>query len=153
MIDSKKIEEIANEYLENKTVFMVSASVGNGNKIRVLLDAENGVRIDDCSKLSRHIESFFDRDSEDFEIEVSSVGVGSPLVLKRQYQINIDRNVLVLNTSNQKIKGKLVNVTQDSITLEKDQVKKKKKESEKESGLVEINFNEIKETKVQVSFK
>jgi ribosome maturation factor RimP len=154
MIDEKKIEEIAAEYLENGDVFLVSAKVYTGNKIKVLLDGDNGVKIDQCAKLSRHIESFFDRESEDFEIEVSSVGVGTPLLLKRQYNINIGRMVLVVNNSGQKIKGKLIEVGQDSITLEKEQVKKKKKkDEEEESNLLILKFDEIKETKVQVSFK
>lgn len=152
MIEATKIEEIVNEYLGEGSIFLVSAKVSTGNKIRVLLDGEGGVGIDHCAKVSRHIESFFDREVEDFEIEVSSVGVGTPLVLKHQYTINIGRTVLVVNGSNQKIKGKLVGVDPDFIILEKEQDKKKKKDKMEESNLQRINFNEIKETKVQVSF-
>ncbi len=152
MIESIKIEEIVNQYLTDGSIFLVSAKVAAGNKIKVLLDGDGGVRIDHCAKVSRHIESFFDREVEDFEIEVSSVGVGSPLVLKRQYSINIGRTVLVVNSSNQKIKGKLVGVDSEFITLEREQARKRKKDEVEESNLQKINFREIKETKVQVSF-
>ncbi len=152
MIETAKIEKIANEYLEGGSVFLVSAKVAAGNKIRLLLDGEGGVRIDHCAKLSRHIESFFDRQVEDFEIEVSSVGVGTPLVLKRQYGLNIGRTLLIVNNSNQKVKGKLVEVNHDFIILEKEQPKKMKNDDAEENNRLKINFNEIKETKVQVSF-
>jgi ribosome maturation factor RimP len=153
MIDQKRIEDIVNEYLEGTDKFLVSVSVRPGNRVQVLLDGEKGILVVDCALLSKHIESFFDRDREDFEMEVSSVGVGSPLKLKRQYQINIGRNIMVMGHDLRKTRGKLLEASQDGIKIEKEAAgKKKKKDEAEEDRFVFFAFNEIKEAKIQVSF-
>jgi ribosome maturation factor RimP len=153
MIDQKRIEDIVNEYLEGTDKFLVSVSVRPGNRVQVLLDGEKGILVVDCALLSKHIESFFDRDREDFEMEVSSVGVGSPLKLKRQYQINIGRNIMVMGHDLRKTRGKLLETSQDGIKIEKEAAgKKKKKDEAEEDRFVFFAFNEIKEAKIQVSF-
>ncbi|MDE6308235.1 MAG: hypothetical protein K2L79_05460 [Bacteroidales bacterium] len=55
-------------------LFEVDTVVSPRNVIRVFIDAETGVSIEDCVPVSRHIEGGLDRDKEDFEIEVSSAG-------------------------------------------------------------------------------
>jgi ribosome maturation factor RimP len=153
MIDQKRIEDIVNEYLEGTDKFLVSVSVRPGNRVQVLLDGEKGILVVDCALLSKHIESFFDRDREDFEMEVSSVGVGSPLKLKRQYQINIGRNIMVMGHDLRKTRGKLLEAGQDGIKIEMEAAgKKKKKDEAEEDRFVFFAFNEIKEAKIQVSF-
>lgn len=153
MIDQKRIEDIVNEYLEGTDKFLVSVSVRPGNRVQVLLDGEKGVLVVDCALLSKHIESFFDRDREDFEMEVSSVGVGSPLKQKRQYQINIGRNIMVMGHDLRKTRGKLVEAQENGIKIEKENaVKKKKKDEAEEDRFVFFAFKDIKEARIQVSF-
>ncbi len=159
MIDKNKIIAIVNEFLEGTDLFLVKVSVSTQNKVSVYLDGDNGVKIEDCVRLSRHIESFFDRDREDYQLEVSSVGVGTPLTLLRQYRNNIGRNIAVLDSDNQKTRGKLLEATPEGITLEKEPSKSGKKKKQKETAepakdsKVFIPFDQIKEAKIQVSFK
>ncbi len=159
MIDKKKVEAIVNEYLEGSDQFLVKVSVSPQNKVSVFLDGDTGVKIEDCIQLSRHIESFFDRDREDFELEVSTVGVGTPLTQLRQYRNNKGRNIAVLDTENKKTRGKLLDATSEGITLEKEPPKSGKKKKPKQSKVPEEDkkvffaFDQIKEAKIQVSFK
>jgi ribosome maturation factor RimP len=154
MIDKKKVESIVNEYLEGTENFLVSVNIMPGNRIQVLLDGEKGIQVSDCALLSKHIESFFDRDKQDFYLEVSSVGVGSALKLKRQYKINVGRKIMVLGNDLRKTRGKLIEVNEQGIKIEKEaDGKKKKKDEEEQDNFVFFDFDQIKEAKVQVSFK
>ena len=152
MIDQKRIEDIINDYLEGSEKFLVSVSVRPGNRIQVLLDGEKGIHVSDCALLSKHIVSFFDRDKEDFEMEVSSVGVGSVLKLRRQYQINLGRNIMVLGHDLKKTRGKLVEVRDNGIKIEPETSGKKKKNQAEEEKFAFFAFSDIKEARIQVSF-
>lgn len=153
MIDAKRIKSIVNEYLEGSEKFLVSLKVRPGNRVLVLLDGEKGIQIADCALLSKHIESFFDRDAEDFDLEVSSVGVGSPLKMKQQYHINVGRNIMVMGHDLKKNRGKLVEVLDEGIRIEKEKTGKKPKKGEPlEDPFTYFAFSDIKEARIQVSF-
>ncbi len=157
MIDTENVRKYVDEFLDGTSIFVVEIKVTPHNKIMVYVDGDQGVTIEDCSKLSRHIERELDRDLEDFELEVSSVGVGHPLQLVRQYHNNIGRRLAVVTNDEQIIKGKLTEVTEQGIVIEKDKpAKGKKKKKDPETDIHDrmfIQFVEIREAKVQVSFK
>ncbi len=157
MISEKALYEMVRDYLEGSSLFLVNLRVTPGNRIMVFLDGDQGVTIDDCSKLSRHLEGQLDRNQEDFELEVSSVGVGQPLQLLRQYRNNIGRRLAVADHDGKTTKGRLIQVSEEGVTLEKDKPsrgKKKKKEPDADQGNnVFIPFDQVAMAKVQVSFK
>ncbi len=157
MITEQTIAEIVNDYLEGTGQFLVDARVTSQNKIMVFIDGDNGVSIADCTRLSRHIEQQLDRDAEDFELLVSSVGVGHPLQLNRQYRNNVGRRLAVTASDGAITKGRLAEVGEEGIVLEKDKPgkgKKKKKEPDTDTeNRVFIPFEKIEEARVQVSFK
>ena len=157
MIHEGNIAGIVNDYLRDSDQFLVAVRVTPQNKIMVFIDGDSGVSIADCVKLSRHIESVLDRDVADFELDVSSVGVGHPLQLTRQYRNNIGRRLAVKDKEGEKISGKLVEVDENGVTLEKDKPrkgKKQQKEPETDAGnTVYVPFEQIHEARVQVSFK
>ena len=78
MILKEKILELAKDLLEEKHLFLVSLDISNSNNIRLVVDSEQGIQISDCVQLSRAIEQALNRDTEDFDIEVSSPGLGVP---------------------------------------------------------------------------
>ncbi len=157
MIEKELVKKIVDDYLADGHVFLVGLKISRQNQIRVFLDGDTGVTIQDCSRLSRHIESLLDRDREDFELQVSSVGVEQPLLLIRQYKNNIGRRLAIRTTDDLRIKGKLTEVNDQGITIEKDKAdkgKKKKKEPDTDTeAIVFVPFDQILEAKVQVSFK
>ncbi len=157
MISEENISVIVNDYLKDSDQFLVAVKVTPQNKIMVFIDGDSGVSIADCVQLSRHIESLLDRDVADFELDVSSVGVGHPLQLTRQYRNNIGRRLELKDPEGEKVSGKLIQVDEHGVTLEKDKPrkgKKRQKEPETDAGnTVYVPFEQIHEARVQVSFK
>lgn len=156
MITKDKIEDIVNDKIADSDVFVVSISVGSGNNIKINLDSDSGLGIDECVQISRHVEHTLDRDEEDFKLDVSSPGVDEGLTMPRQYNKHVGRTLRVLREGEiKKIEGELVEVGSDQIKLV--QKEKKRVEGRKKKEWVtteyDIPFNEIKEAKVIVSFK
>jgi len=84
----------------------------------VEIDSETSVDLDFCVELTRYIEQHFDRDAEDYSLEIGSYSITKPFVDRRQYRKNIGRKVEVLTEESRKIRGTLVAVDNDGFTLE-----------------------------------
>ena len=68
-----QVKELVNKALsEHPELFLTDLSVGTDNTIRVTIDGDKGVGIDDCIELSRAIENSLDRETVDFALEVTS---------------------------------------------------------------------------------
>ena len=134
--------------------FIVSISVRPGNAIEVLLDKDSGLNVEDCKKISRHVESSLDREKEDFSMEVSSPGVGKPLVVHRQYVKNVGRTVKVKVGEGEKYEGDLAEVSETGIVLkyQEKEARPGKKKKEWVEKTVTLAFDNIKETKVVIRF-
>lgn len=138
---------------EDGSLFLIDFSISTDNKIKVVIDGDHGVTVQDCMKISRAIEHNLDRDEIDFALEVASAGASAPLMIPRQYKKNIGRK-LEVKTSEATIEGNLTAATDEVITLEwkarepkpigKGKVTVQKKQ--------EIDFSEIKEAKVILKF-
>jgi ribosome maturation factor RimP len=75
MISKVKVTEIVNEWLVEKEYFLVDVTVSADNCVSVEIDHADGVWIEDCVQLSKHIEANLDREVEDYELEVGSAGI------------------------------------------------------------------------------
>lgn len=154
MITVQKIKELVDAKLAEGNNFLVELTVKPGNKITILLDNDKGVSIADCVAMSRHVEFSLDRETEDFELSVSSPGLDQPFKTFRQYQKNIGKQVEVLTKQNKKLSGKMKTVTESGIELEtraKERVEGKKGKQLIIQSL-DLKFDEIKEAKVIVTF-
>jgi ribosome maturation factor RimP len=154
MITEELIRQFTNEQLEGSNKFLISVKVRNGNHITIVIDGDEPLRIDDCIAVSKHIESKFDREVEDFELRVFSAGIDQPYVLLRQYIKNIGREVEVSLLDGAIIKGILLSANEQQIQLEEKVTKKKKQaNSTTTEGALTIPFSDIKQTKEIISFK
>jgi len=151
MLQESDIRKLAEEHLAGSEHFLVDIKIKTGNKILVFIDGDSGVTIEDCIGLSRYIEQSLDRDREDFELNVSSSGLDKPLKLKRQYDRHAGKKVTILTTDGMKRSGILLNTTEEGIHFREQE--KTKKKNEPENAPEFIAFNEIKETKLIISFK
>ena len=106
-MDADKIRNIAEEELAEGSLFLVEVNITPGNEIEVVIDSDGSVDIDDCVALSRAIEERLDREEEDFELTVTSAGIGRPLRLLRQYRKLIGRPVEVVLLNGTKIIAEL----------------------------------------------
>ena len=139
---------------QNPNLFLIDFQMSTDNHIRVILDGDNGVTVEDCIAVSRAIEHNIDREEYDFSLEVMSAGVSEPLSIPRQYLKNIDRNLKVKTQNGETIEGKLVSANDEFCTLtwsarEPKPVGKGKVTVQKE---VELPYKEIVEAKVMVKF-
>ncbi len=158
MITKDKITSLAQERIDelNKDLYLVDVIINNGAQIQVEIDSlKGGVAIEDCVSVSRNIEHNLDREVQDFELQVSSPGLDKPFKVLQQYEKNIGRNVKVVFTDFGSIEGLLKEVNANGIILEtrkKEKVEGKKKKIEVVEDHI-IDFNNIKETKLIISFK
>ena len=139
---------------ENKSLFLIDLTITEDNQIRVIIDGDHGVTVDDCIAISRAIEHNLDREEVDFSLEVMSAGVSEPLSLPRQFKKNIGRNIKVKTTNNEKIEGELIAANEENCTLtwttrEPKPVGKGKITVQKEANLP---YKEIMEAKVMITF-
>ncbi|GAA4289746.1 ribosome assembly cofactor RimP [Aestuariibaculum suncheonense] len=102
---------------ERSDLFLIEFTIGSDNHIKIVIDGDNGVLVEDCMFVSRAIEHNIDREEHDFSLEVMSAGAASPLVNKRQYKKNLNRDLKV-RTASEKFEGTLAQATDTDIILE-----------------------------------
>ncbi len=71
-----------------------------------------------CMQVSRKLEHNLDREETDFSIEVSSYGVGSPLMIPRQFKKNVLRKLEVVDVEDKQLQGTLTQATDTSFILQ-----------------------------------
>lgn len=149
MIDKTALEKVVNETIEGSDIFLVDIEISPDNRIVVEIDSMTSIGIDDCVKINNAIEANFDRNIEDYELEVGSAGLTAPFKIKAQYIKNVGNPVEVLTTDGRKLKGDLKEAKDDSFTITT--TTKVKPEGAKRPVMVEedivINYNETKYTK------
>lgn len=155
MIESRKVRDIVESYLQDTDYFLVDVEVDKNNSILVEVDSDENVPLEFCVELSRYIESKMDREVEDFELEVGSAGLTSPFKVLQQYQKYEGEEVEVQEKNGPKYVGILVNVTPENFSLEI--TKKVKKEGEKKkvdvTEVLTFSYEQIKYTKYIIRFK
>lgn len=149
----EQVKQIAEEaIIDDESLFLVGVKLkGNpGNqKLLVWIDGDEGVTIDQCVMVNRKLSATLD-ELEDlipgkYQLEVSSAGIDYPLQFLRQYKKNVGRSLKVTLKDGREVKGELTGVEENGITLV-EEIKKLKKE-------VNLNFDEVEQSKVLVSFK
>lgn len=145
MIGKEQIVEIVAQAIEGSDRFLVDVKIKAGNVIEVLLDADTAVTIDDCIAVSRFIESRLDRDAEDFELNVLSYGLNSPLVMERQLKKYAGKEVEVKTKDWLKKIGKLIAFDDQTVEIEllPQKSAKRKKKEETEIGNMKFDRSEI----------
>jgi ribosome maturation factor RimP len=108
---------LENALIERTDLFLLDMSIIDDNKVKIVIDGDRGVSVEDCMFISRAIEHNLDREEIDFALEVASAGATSPIVNKRQYSKNIGRN-LEVKTASGKIEAILKGVSGEGISLE-----------------------------------
>ena len=117
MIDKQAIYNVVETQLNGTDGFIVDVKVSKDNVIVVEIDSYSGVTIDDCIEVNNAIEEAFDRDEEDYELEVGSAGLTSPFKVWEQYDKNVGNDVEILTRDGKKHKGVLKSADKDTCTL------------------------------------
>lgn len=132
--------------------FLVSVKVKPTNNIKIFIDSDEGMSIEKCVRYNRRLYAKIEESAMfpdgNFSLEISSPGVDEPLRLRRQYNKNIGRNVLITFNDATEKEGKLLEVTDTDIIIEQKTGKGKKVETHQ----YVIPFDNIKTTIVQIQF-
>ncbi|WP_138432272.1 ribosome assembly cofactor RimP [Winogradskyella algicola] len=149
------VKDLLNQALDQrKDLFLIDFEILSDNTIRVVIDGDKGVLVEDCIFISRAIEHNLDREEQDFSLEVTSCGATAPLQLPRQYNKHIGRNLEVKTVEGDKVEGQLVDVNAKDITLKWKTREPKPVGKGKVTVIKEVNiaFENIKEAKVKIKF-
>ena len=153
MIDKSEVVQLVEERIDelNSNLFWVSVDIGTGNTIKVVLDGDKGVSIEQCISVSRNVEHNLDRETEDFSLEVTSYGLTQPLILERQFMKYIGKSVEVKDHDQKKFIGKLISYSDGNVEIELELTKKQIKAGDE--PIKNFDRESIKEVKSVISFK
>jgi len=150
MVEKQNIKQLVEEFMSGTGLFLVAVKVSSANRITVLADKNEGITIDECAAIHRHIEMNLDREKEDFELQVSSPGLDLPFSVIEQYFKNEGKKTEVIDNEGSKYTGILKNVTDGGFELETEiKIKGKAKELKD----ISFNFDQIKSTRVILTIK
>ncbi len=104
-------------------------SAGNNSVLRLFIDHENGINVDDCAEVSRQVGALLDVEdpiSSEYNLEVSSPGVDRPLFELAHFQSVIGETINVklsmpLN-GRRKFKGSLMAIENNTLIVEVDSI-------------------------------
>ncbi|MEC4726367.1 ribosome maturation factor RimP [Shewanella sp. D64] len=123
----KKLEEILKSPVEalGHTLWGLEyIQAGKHSILRVYIDNEKGIFIEDCAEVSRQVSAVLDVEdpiSTEYTLEVSSPGVDRPLFSAVQYTAYIDETVKVQLTmpvaGSRNLKGTVTAVEGQMLTL------------------------------------
>jgi ribosome maturation factor RimP len=153
MIPESQIRDLVKEKIEGSNLFLVDVTVKPGNKIMILIDGLKGLTVDECVKVSRHVEFSLDREADDFELQVSSPGADSPFKVMEQYKKYEGRSIELITNDGQVLNGKLVSSDSEGVIIETSISAKGANKKIKTSEKQQFNYNQIKQTKATISFK
>lgn len=134
--------------LEDLTV----KQIGRRHQVRVLIDGDGGVNLDDIATVSRAVSQALDAAEEagnvlvagEYQLEVSSPGVDRPLTLPRHWRRNVGRLVSV-RLGERTVVGRLTAADENEVTIEVDGVARTAPLTDLGPGRVQIEFNRMNE--------
>ena len=126
-------------------------AVGRRLVLRILVDTETGVNLDDVAKASHLISEVLDEkdpfDDEPYTLEVSSPGVDRPLTMPRHWTRNLGRLVAVTLTNSKQLTGRISSIDGDVVVLEFDNKGRKTTQqiplAEIAKAIVQIEFSRV----------
>lgn len=135
--------------LEDVTV----SAAGRRSIVRVLVDRDGGITLDDVAAVSRVVSDLLDvAETEDPELlggayvlEVSSPGVDRPLTLARHWRRNTGRLVTAALADGSTVTGRVVEADDSEVVLDVDGAHRRLGLASVTSGAVQVEFNRTTE--------
>lgn len=120
--------------------------VGRRGRVKVVVDSDNGVDLDQCAELSHKVSAILDANDDlmgegPYTLEVSSPGVTRPLTLPRHWRRNIGRLVRVVLADGGVVTGRVTAADEREAVLDV-------------AGRTrEVQYDKVGKAKVQVEFR
>jgi ribosome maturation factor RimP len=145
-----RVRAIADPILSNEGMELVEVEYrreGRGWVLRLYIDKENGITVDDCSRISQEVGRSLD--VEDFilrpySLEVSSPGLTRPLRSQKDF-LKYRNHLIKLKTiapieNRRQFKGKLLRVHENQIEIEMD------------GGVFQISLSNVAKANLELEF-
>jgi ribosome maturation factor RimP len=155
------IEHTVTETMPEAFIVTLRLARGRQNVLDLKVDTDAGITMQECANLSRKVGYMLEQ-REDFDfsytLQVSSPGVGTPLVMHRQYAKSVGRHLQLLLQDGRSFSGLLTKVDEQGLVLElipdlpRKGRKKKASPSLPEELTQAFTFAQIKEGKLIVVF-
>ena len=149
---AEQLKVYIEEAIADTNLFIVEIKGIAVKRAMVLLDGDDGVKIEDCARVSRHINQKMEEDGLEealISLEVSSPGVDFPLKFERQYPQHVGRTLAIKLLDGKEIEGKLLSIDGAVIAVEEKIKEKGKKVS---LNNISLALSEIAEAKIKVTF-
>lgn len=155
MITKELIHSFIDDKLAEDNVFVVEIKVSSSNQIYVEIDSFTGVNIGYCISISRLIEGNLDRETEDFELEVSSSSASAAFKVLNHFYKNVGKEVEISTLENKKVEGLLKEVTDENFVFVSEQMEKVEGKKKKQLIVKEQTFkyDEVRAVKLVIKFK
>jgi ribosome maturation factor RimP len=154
MIAKELIESMLLEKISGTEVFLVDILIHPGNNIEVYVDTREGISLDKCAEINKYLVGKLDKDIEDYNLEVSSPGLGAPLKVPRQFDKNLGKEVEIIKKDGIKLKVRLLEYFGDYLEVEQQIPAKAGSGSKKTVAQpLRIDIKDIKSIKTVISFK
>ena len=120
-------------------------SAGKRRVLRVAIDKDGGVTMDDIADATREVSRVLDETDlmgqQAYTLEVSSPGVDRPLTLPRHWRRNRTRLVKVTLAEGEPVTGRITDSDEDGAVLDVEGTERR------------LEYAEVKKAKVQIEFK
>ncbi len=126
--------------------------MGRTHVVRVIVDGDDGVSLDDVAEISRAASAALDEaelsggafTADAYQLEVSSPGVDRPLNLPRHWRRNVNRLVKV-KAGEKMVTGRVLAVAADGVTLDVNGTRREVAFADLGPGHVQIEFSRLAE--------
>lgn len=146
--DTTSLENFLRPIVEQFGCDLEAADVtpaGRRRLLRVLVDRDRGISLDDVAEVTRAISKALDADDimgdGAYTLEVSSPGVDRPLTLPRHWRRNLTRLVAVTLTDGGKLTGRIKSASDEAAELDVDGKRQSVAYADVEKAKVQIEFN------------
>ncbi|ARF57707.1 ribosome maturation factor RimP [Streptomyces gilvosporeus] len=123
---------------------------GRRRVLRIVVDSDDGVQLDDCAAVSREVSQALDESDvmggAPYTLEVTSPGADRPLTELRHYRRAVGRLVKARLSDGGELVARIVSVDEDGLDLEVPGVKGRKPTERR------IAFDEIERARVELEF-
>lgn len=118
---------------------------GKRRILRVAVDKDGGVTLDEVAAATREVSRILDDSDvmgeQPYTLEVTSRGIDRPLTLPRHWRRNTDRLVKVTTEDGTTMTGRVLDTSDDGVTLDVSGKQRDLRYAEVKKALVQVEFN------------
>jgi ribosome maturation factor RimP len=149
-VNDKRLAELIEPVIAASGMDLESVRMSVAGKrrlLRIVVDGDHGVSLDDAADVSREISAMLDQASAlgevPYTLEVSSPGVDRPLTEPRHWRRAVGRLVKVTVTGEGTVEGRILAADSGGVTLDLAKGERRLELAELGAGAIQIEFGRI----------